>query len=290
MNDLASTLRWWETATLAATATAAVLTAVSTVFGFVSYYRKKHPHNTLLVRLDRRVAFERTFQVIGLFASVVALGGAICAIKYTAVNRIAQHESDAENLRLRQQLKTAADQSAAALQTASADAQELDATRTELSRTTNELTNTYRQLADTKERLQRVESQQQWRTLTPQLRRKMTAILSKYKGNGIAMNPEGGDNEVQEFTNELDSVFKDSGWQTVWAGVLSVRSGPLLEGLSLQMSFEIEQHKDIERALIDAVKIADPDAKVDYASGEDQPQKHVIHLQIGRKRRVQRPQ
>ena len=153
----------------------------------------------------------------------------------------------------------------------------------QLTTITQQLADADQQLADSKARLQRVESQQEWRTLSPRQRKRIIVILTKWKGNGLYFNPVSDDNEVHEFANELDSIFKNAGWQTAWAPLIILATGggvALTEGLELQFPPEIKQHADVEKGLIEVVKIADRHAKIIY---KDQ-QTAGIHLIIGRKR------
>ncbi|MGA2204757.1 MAG: hypothetical protein ABSG40_22695 [Terriglobales bacterium] len=220
----------------------------------------------------------------------MALAGAFFVIGYTRANHKQQHVADLDNLEVHRQLITAQQQSATASQTATQGAIELTRTTGQLATITQQLAHADQELADSKERLQRVEAQQRWRTLTRQQRKKMIAILSKWKGNGIFINPFIGDNEVHEFANEIDSVFKQSGWQTGWAEEMIVPNQggmPLSEGLELHFAraetlpTETKQIAAIEKDLIDAVSIADPVVKITH----DQPNPGV-HLVIGRKRRA----
>jgi hypothetical protein len=59
----------------------------------------------------------------------------------------------------------------------------------------------------------------------PRQRKRMMVILAKWKGSGLYFNPVSDDNEVHEFANELDSVFKNAGWQTAWAPLIILATG-----------------------------------------------------------------
>jgi hypothetical protein len=53
-----------------------------------------------------------------------------------------------------------------------------------------------------------------WRQISPEQRERMKTLLAPYAGSKIATISIVGDEEIQAFSSQLDSVFHEAGWQT----------------------------------------------------------------------------
>ena len=281
-SDIHKSVAWWEVATVITTVVAAVLQTASSALSYVANRKKRSIGQT-------PEGLEAASLTLAGFASLVALAGAFCVVKYTVANHREQHLAELDNLALHTQLTEAQQQSASASRTANQAASDLVHSKEQLTTITKDLADADQQLADSKARLQRVESQQKWRTLSSRQRKGMIAILRKWKGNWFNFDLLVGDNEVQEFANELDAVFKKAGWQTSWVPTLIFPKSAgkeLQEGLYLSFPPGIKEHPEMEKDLIKVVRIADPLAKVIYGENPKQTGPHIL---IGRKRRIARP-
>ena len=288
--EVQASVAWWETASVIATVAVAGFQIASWLFSLIAFYRKKRPHNQSLMHLDHKIGLEKTSLNLAGIAGLIALAGAFLIIGYTRANHKQQRMADLDNLEIHRQLTAAQQQLTSASQTASQAVSELTLTKGQLTAITKQLADADQQLADGRARLQRVESHEKWRILSPQKRKRMIAILSRWKGNGLAMNPGANDNEVYAFASELDSVFRKSGWQTAWASTMAFPMAPAIlmqEGVNLQLPRNSSAlQADIEKDLIEAVRIADPLAAITYMTGDEDPTHRVIHLLVGPKRQV----
>ncbi len=244
--NLQASVGFWETATLLATVASAVLTGTSALFALAAFYRRKRPHPQLLIHLDRRVGLERFSLAIAVFASTCALAGAFCSVRYTVVNRQQQHLADLENLQVHRELAAARQQSTSASESAKAAVGELEETKKQLAKTDSDLADSYQQLASAKERLQRVEAEVRWRSLNPRQRKKIVAILSKWRGSFVALNPIAGDPEIHSFASDIRSAFEESGWRSGWTEFmeLSETDAPPEEGIGLELPAAL-QNQDL---------------------------------------------